>query len=501
MRTLFEAMLRHSALNPDAPAFSDHHTTLSRRQLFQRVCRLCNELASGPRVIGIYAPNGLEWAMAQLACAFAGKVAVPLPTFFSGTQLSHVGKDASVELVLTNQNLLGRMQKLGVDVLLIDGQNQQDNAANFVEGFGQIIYTSGSTGQPKGVRHESGQVGWSTAALASAIGASADDSYLSVLPLPLLLETICAIFIPTLVGASVYFDSHLAQAIGQGEVVGIAEAFEARKPTISVLVPQLLRMWVGELKTIDRRAPSTLRFVAAGGAPVSIPLAEAAWDVGIPVHEGYGLSECCSVVSVNRPGSRQAGTVGQPLAGLSVSIDSGEIVVDGPSVTDGYLGQSNATRPWRTGDLGAIDNNGFVTVHGRKDNLIVTSFGRNVSPEWIETMLLGDPRIAICAVVGHAQPFLTALIVYSSAGAGWFENASEAEVMALISTACDGCPDYAIPGAALVVSIKEAMSHQLLTPNGRLCRKEIDSFCMTKAPTHRSQSAPVWGSDQKGIQT
>jgi len=146
---------------------------------------------------------------------------------------------------------------------------------------------------------------------------------------------------------------------------------------------------------------------------VPLQVAEMAWQLGIPVHEGYGLSECCSVVAVNRPGERCSGTVGRPLNGLDVSIVSGEIVVDGPSITDGYLGQDPAQRPWRTGDLGAIDQDGFLTIHGRKDNLIVTSFGRNISPEWIETMLLGDLRIAFCAVVGHGEPYLTVVIIPS----------------------------------------------------------------------------------------
>jgi len=138
------------------------------------------------------------------------------------------------------------------------------------------------------------------------------------------------------------------------------------------------------------RAPESLRFVAVGGAPAPEALVEAAWALGIPVFEGYGLSECCSVVALNRPGARKNGSVGRALPGLKMSIDQQEIIVEGPSVMDGYLGGTDAGRVWRTGDLGAIDADGYLTVHGRKDNLLVTAAGRNVSPEWIETLLLSD---------------------------------------------------------------------------------------------------------------
>jgi long-subunit acyl-CoA synthetase (AMP-forming) len=316
--------------------------------------------------------------------------------------------------------------------------------------------------------------------LASAVGATERDSYLSVLPLPLLLEAICAVFIPMLVGGPVHFETRLAEAVGRGDIAGITAAMDAQKPSMCVLVPQLLRAWVGELMASGKRAPESLRFVAVGGAPVPAPVAEAAWGLGIPAHEGYGLSECCSVVSVNRAGDRRPGTVGRALDGLSVSIDAGEIVVDGPSVTDGYLGRGPAERPWRTGDLGAIDSDGFLTIHGRKDNLLVTAFGRNISPEWVETMLVGDSRVAFSAVTGHGEPHLTALLIPTSGGTSWFAKAGEADVLDLVSKCCSGAPDYAVPRAAIVVPLQEAVAGQLLSANGRIRRAEVRKFVRAK---------------------
>jgi long-subunit acyl-CoA synthetase (AMP-forming) len=481
MRQLFDAMKRHVSEASEPIAVSDPHGHLSRRELFAAVIALGADLSDQPhRTVGIYAPNGLGWVIAQLACALAGKIVVPLPTFFSPAQLGHVVRDASVELILVSEQTTALAVQSGVPIKLIDIHRLGAGLPDVIDGFGQIIYTSGSTGQPKGVRHLSGQIAWSAAALASATGASAADSYLSVLPLPLLLETICSVFIPALLGAPVHFDTGLAERAGRGDATGIATAFEAHRPTMSVLVPQLLKQWVAELQAVSQTAPSSLRFVAVGGAPVPNRVANAAWSLGIPVHEGYGLSECCSVVAVNRPKERRPGTVGRPLSGLSVSIDDGEIVVDGPSITDGYLGQGPATRPWRTGDLGQIDRDGIVTVHGRKDSLLVTSFGRNISPEWIETMLLSDPRIALCVVTGHGEPHLTALLVPSAQGAAWFANATRTDILELLSDRCSDAPEYAVPRACIVVSLEQALNNQLLS-NGRPVRKNVGKFVQERA--------------------
>jgi long-subunit acyl-CoA synthetase (AMP-forming) len=480
MRQLFESMKRHASEAGELIAVSDQHGQLSRGELFAGVIGLAADLKGQPRTIGICAPNGIGWVTAQLACALAGKIVVPMPTFFSPAQLGHVVRDASVELILASKQTAALAAQSGVPTKVIDIHRPGRGLPDVIDGFGQIIYTSGSTGQPKGVRHQSGQIAWSAAALGSATAASAADSYLSVLPLPLLLETICSIFIPARLGAYVHFDTGLAERVGRGDATGIAKAFEAHRPTTSVLVPQLLKHWVAELRAVGQTAPASLRFVAVGGAPVPRQVANAAWNLGIPVHEGYGLSECCSVVALNRPKERRPGTVGHPLSGLSVSIDEGEIVVDGPSITDGYLGQGAANRPWRTGDLGEIDRDGFVTVHGRKDSLLVTSFGRNISPEWIETMLLADPRIAFCAVAGHGEPHLTALLIPSRQGTAWFAKATRADILALLSDHCADAPEYAVPRACVVVSLEEALNNQLLS-NGRPIRKNIGKFVLERA--------------------
>lgn len=469
MQTFFEAVAGHARRAPDRVAFTDPDGAITRVGLLADAARLVAALPPAARVVGLLLPNGRAYAVAQLALVASGRIAVPLPGFFSPAQIAHVVRDAGIELILVAPGGEGAAPE-GVARQAVTVTGAPGAAPAFRAGYGTLIYTSGSTGQPKGVRHESGQVGWSAAALAEAIGAREDDTYLSVLPLSLLLENICALFIPALVGGSVHFDTPVSERIGRGAVTGIAEAFARHQPTTGVLVPELLRLWVVELAAARARAPDSLRFVAVGGAAVPPQVAEAAWNLGIPVHEGYGLSECCSVVAVNRPGRRVAGTVGEPLPGLTLSVVDGELHVDGPCVTDGYLRGAPALRPWPTGDLVALDADGRLTVSGRKDNLIVTPLGRNVSPEWVETALLSDPYIAACAVAADPDG-LAALVVPVPPAAEWFAHAGRAAVEARIAAACAGLPPYARPARVRVIEMVPAKAAGLFTDNGRIRRR------------------------------
>ena len=274
-----------------------------------------------------------------------------------------------------------------------------------VTGAGRIIFTSGTTGKPKGVCLSERQLLASVTALAEASRASAADRYLSVLPNSLLLEQIAGTYLPLSVGAAIHLPGVLATS-----PAGQLTAAEQVRATTTVLVPELLAAWVKELQASGNRGPGSLRFIAVGGAPVSQQLTTAAWDHGLPVYEGYGLSECASVVCVNRPDARRAGTVGRPLSNVAVAIDSGEIVVSGSTVMNGYVGEPRISGSWHTGDLGHFDADGFLIVTGRKDNVIVTAAGRNISPEWVEDVITADSRVGRCVVVAHERE-LVALII------------------------------------------------------------------------------------------
>ena len=457
-----------------ATAMSDDNTLLTRGDLAARVAGLAEDFRELPQVIGLLGADGTDWAIAQLAAWAASKTVVPLPTFFSLPQLEHVIRDAGVDHVVATSDASALGSSLGIGMTPLS-ERRADAFPAPTPGAGVIVYTSGSTGRPKGVRLSLEQIDWQARALAAAIEARPDDFHLSVLPLSLLLETIAGICVPLLTGARTHFASAIGHSVGTGRPADLLGEFERRRPTTTVLVPQLLSTWIAQLEAGGKRPPTSLRFVAVGGAPVSDALAARAWDLGIPVHEGYGLTECCSVVAVNRPGRRKAGTVGAPLPGIDVRIEDGEVVVSGPTVMKGYLHAARVEEPWRTGDLGRLDQDGFLLVTGRKDTLLVTSSGRNISPEWIEAIVLSDPRVGACVVLGHGMSHLSVLLIPSALGERWLMDSPRAHILLWLEQICIDVPAYAVPKEFVVCPVMQAERIGLLTANGRLLRDAAHS--------------------------
>jgi long-chain acyl-CoA synthetase len=247
----------------------------------------------------------------------------------------------------------------------------------------------------------------------------------------------------------------------------ITGAAHKAKATTTVLVPELLRSWVDELESLGQNAPDTLRFVAVGGAPVAEGLMAAARRRGLPVRVGYGLTECCSVVCMNRPGEIGDGTVGHPIPGVHVGIHNGEIFVSGRTVMDGYVAEPDVAGAWPTGDLGSLDSDGRLIIKGRKDNIIVTSAGRNISPEWIEAMLATERSVGRCVIVDHDGALVAVLFPERPLAAG------PAIFRSLLRDGTQAAPRYARPRKYMIMDGDETRELALLTPDGRPRRSEI----------------------------
>lgn len=469
------ALFCQSQSRPDDVAFSAGSESLTYAQLAGQVGAFSHRLdALSDDVIAIYAPNSLHWVVADLSLAFAGKTMVPLPTFFSDEQLRHIIKDAGVKHILATDETYKHAKAfvLPVSKIILNAapmplDAERDNSRNAE----RIIYTSGTSGAPKGVRLGDGQINASARGLLDASGATSQDRYLSVLPFSLLLEQIAAIAVPIMAGAHVTLEPDAAARATKGDGSALMNAFEDADATVSVLVPGLLNAWTKALSVAHKTAPKNLRFIAVGGAPVHPALAQSAWALGIPVHEGYGLSECCSVVSVNRIGNRIPNTVGRPIQGAYVTLKDGEIVVHGSTVMKGYLGHAqNPNGVWHTGDLGAFTDEGALRILGRKDNLIVTQGGRNVSPEWVEGVcesLSSINKAVLCLVPQHGL----ILIVLAQQN---FDDDDQAQLNETLTH----LPDYATPDHITFITQADALQNGLFTPLGDVRRSVCHAFAV-----------------------
>jgi long-subunit acyl-CoA synthetase (AMP-forming) len=246
----------------------------------------------------------------------------------------------------------------------------------------------------------------------------------------------------------------------------LLRTIEATSPDSMILVPELLRVLVQSIGS-GWQAPSSLRFIAVGGGAVSTELLQQSRAAGLPVFQGYGLSECASVVCLNTPAHDKPGSVGRPLKHARVRIDrDGEICVSGAAMA-GYLGgPEHRDGEVRTGDLGEIDADGHVYVRGRIKNMFITSMGRNITPEWVESELTSETAIAQAVVSGEARPHAVALVVANA-------RTSEGSIDQAIARANSRLPNYARVRRWASFPEAPTLANGLLTANGRLRRADI----------------------------
>jgi len=160
-----------------------------------------------------------------------------------------------------------------------------------------------------------------------------------------------------------------------------------------------------------------MRWLSSGGAPLPVPLAEAYLEAGQRIMQGYGLTETSPVVSFNTPEAQKLGTVGRPVPGVEVKIgDDGEVLIKGPNIFQGYYKNEEASsetldQGWlHTGDLGRLDDDGFLYITGRKKDIIITAGGKNITPANLENGLKQNRWISQAVVVGDKRPYLIALV-------------------------------------------------------------------------------------------
>ena len=468
-----ERLFAALAALPDARiVLSEPGRTLTAAALRLEIEQLAQRIVqSGARVLAVMADNGFAWAVADLAAMRAGVVHLPLPGFFSDAQLRHALDQTAADMLLTDQaerlieldaGFHARGQLNGLTLLQRDIPPAALPAAT-----AKISFTSGSSGQPKGVCLSAAGLIDTAAALCSSLDQVAISRHLAVLPLALLLENVAGLYAPLLRGATIVLP-RLAdlgwRGMGGFDPAQLLRRIGEIEADSVILVPELLKASTLALSATRQRAPASLKFVAVGGARCDIGLLRAAHDVGLPVHEGYGMTECGSVVCLNRPGANRPGSVGRPLphVRLQVAADS-EIHIESRAFLGYLAAPAPASVCFATGDLGQIDSEGYLHLSGRRGNLIITAYGRNIAPEWIEASLLAQAEIAQAVVFGEARARLSALLV---------PHRADADLAAAVARVNAGLPDYARIGDWLACP-SFSPRNGLATGNGRPIRAAI----------------------------
>ena len=372
-------------------------------------------------------------------------------------QVIHLDTDSAPDAGLPN-----RLAALSLTDLLASGEHSSRPAQPAPDpGLATIIYTSGTTGRPKGVMLSHTNMLANAEDAAAVLPLGEEDLTLSFLPLSHGFERTGGLYTILRAGGAIAYG---------GGIASLTDDLSAVRPTILCCVPRVLERvyqhmlgerenasfvkqkilsWAlevgraaGRARTSDTALPFALslqhgladrlvfgalrtalggriRFLVSGGAPLNADLACFFHGAGIPVYEGYGLTEAGPVVACNTPDRNRVGSVGTPLPQVSVRIaDDGEVCVRGPNVMAGYYNRPEDTAAaldaegWlHTGDIGAIDAQGFLAITDRKKDLLITSQGENVAPQPIEGRFRQEPLIEEACLIGDQRPYLTVLLV------------------------------------------------------------------------------------------
>ncbi|MFI9257190.1 AMP-binding protein [Streptomyces sioyaensis] len=420
--------------------------TLTYREVTRRAADLVERIGHGegrPPRVGVVCGNTPEFVIADLALIAAHAIEVPVPLAFSAEQAAGLLEEADLCVVdAAGQERLtqwGRERVLRPDctVLPLSTDGPVPSAPLVLRGAGaggadwecKVIHTSGTTSRPKGVRIRAAALNELLGSLRSVMPRGAFARYLSVVPFSLLIEQVTGLYMVLLDGGTLVLTPPGKALVGTAAAAAadMLPYVAAARPTAMVATPALVDAFATAADEAAKSGQEVAKalfgsdgapLLCCGGAPVHPELLRRLEDHGLPVHEGYGLSENSSVVSWNTPAARRPGTVGRPLPHVRVRIaDDGELLINSTSLFAGYTRDDPSSLildadGWlRTGDLARLDEDGFISITGRKKNVIITAAGRNVAPEWVEAQYAQLPFVRAVAVFGDGLDALHGLFL------------------------------------------------------------------------------------------
>ena len=500
---------------------------------------------SGERVV-LMAPNSLDWAIMDFAILSIGAITVPLYPTFSPREIHYVLGDSGAGLILLESAREWRhIQSWGVPsdrILLRDANAAQEVGLGHwgaLEGedaslrdvelkerltalqrqqTATIVYTSGTTGWPKGVMLSHGNILSNIEGFVPLVPLHAGQRLLSILPLSHIFERGTGHFGAYLLGLEVAYAERPDTVLRDMEtahpdiVVAVPRVFQLLYSRVRRniedrpgLLGRFLRRGAGLdpqgrpaarwqrsltrrllIRNLRKKLGGRLRFFVSGGAPLDAEIARFFIELGLPVIEGYGMTEASPVIAANPLEAIRPGTVGQFLPNLEGRIAAdGEILVRGPSIMQGYWNNESTTREalvngWlHTGDVGNLDSDGYLHISDRKKDLIVNSAGENIPPQKIEMRLMAQALIDQAVVFGDRMPYLVALIfpnrelLKERVGAHADEAATRKAIHAAIATALADLPSHEQVRRFALLSEALSEANGELTPTLKVKRRVV----------------------------
>ncbi|HEY8811765.1 MAG TPA: long-chain fatty acid--CoA ligase [Candidatus Dormibacteraeota bacterium] len=452
--------------------------------------------------------NRVEWILADLGIQAAGGVTVPVYATSTSETIAKIAANCQARLAIVGSPKLAANLPKGLKVVEMDGELARWMAADASESartdlehrvaalkpsdLASIIYTSGTTGDPKGVvLPHSNFVRMARASLED-FEVGPGDSLLSFLPFSHVFERQSGVVVAVTSGAEIWVSRGLDH---------LAEDIAEVNPTLMLGVPRMFEKIVDRIRDTARRQPvwkralfdvalsgrlgplgeailkpirlrvggKRLRMFISGGSPLSKEVEGFFWALGIPIYNGWGMTETTSGATANTPAAHRYGTVGKALPGVDLKLAAdGELLVRGPGILREYSHNPKATSEalddgWlRTGDIAEIDSDGFVRITDRKKDLLKTSGGKFVAPQPIEAALQATRYIETAVLVGDDRPYVTALLVPK-----WDHLRADLGV--------DGDPESLVRDDKVLAAVQKAVDEV----NARLAHWEtVKYFCL-----------------------
>ena len=405
--------------HPERPAVVDSSGEWTYAELAgtaQRLASILAQTTDRPHV-GLLLPTCRAFPAAFLACQLAGKVPVPMNFLLEAEPLQHITRDAGLDTVVTTGVFRSKAEALPADKLLFF-ENLDLASSPPLEGrpdwkdddLATILYTSGTTGVPKGVMLTHGNFTSNVACCREVINFNENDVMIGLLPLFHSFGLTATLLLPGLSGSKTVF----LEKFHPGKA---SELIEKHQVTVLFAIPSMYRFFVRAMESRPFDFNS-VRFCISGGEPLEDSLVDAFEKTfGLPLLNGYGLTETSPVVAINRPDDPRRGSIGPPMPGQEAQIadeagnallvgQEGELWLRGPNIMKGYYNLPKETAEvltgdgwFKSGDMARMDEDRYITITGRKKELIKSS-GEFIAPFEIEAVLATHPAVYEVAVIG-----------------------------------------------------------------------------------------------------